>query len=503
MNANPRIICVSNRLPLTATTSNCGQLEFQPSSGGLVTAMGPVLRMSRGTWIGWPGTVTESDSIVSEALAQFSAQSECDVFPVFLDPASVSGFYQGFSNSIIWPLFHDLQSRCRFESEYWGTYRDVQTRFRDAIVPRITEADLIWVHDFHLMGLGQELRQAGVQNKICFFFHTPFPSPDIFSKLPWREEVLGAMLDYDLIGFQTKRDEANFVSCLASLASLGASIRGQYRFVRNPRGRECCLGVFPISIDINEFEEIAKLPSVAEQSVAIRADMNVEHLLFSIDRLDYTKGIPARLKAFRRLLEIEPTLKKKIALLQVVVPSRTDNPEYQQLLSEIEQLVTQINGAHAVPGWVPVHHLYRSLTREELVAMYRAADVALVTPLKDGMNLVAKEYCACRINNGGALVLSEFAGAADELAGSVVLVNPYDVEGVAKAISSTIAMPEEQLRSRMKAIRDRLRQADVFDWARSILKAAGWEWPSLGANPRPLPSTIWERLRKVTRVLEM
>ncbi len=503
MNQHPRIFCVSNRLPLTATQSGSGQLEFQPSSGGLVTAMGPVLRMARGTWIGWPGAVAESEAVVRDALAQFSAQSECEVLPVFLDPASVSGFYQGFSNSIIWPLFHDLQGRCRFEPEYWSTYRSVQARFRDSIVPRVGQSDLIWVHDFHLMGLGHELRQAGVKNKICFFFHTPFPSPDIFSKLPWRDEILTAMLEYDLVGFQTRRDQSNFINCLESLASLTATSRGGHRFVRGRGGREACLGVFPISIDINEFEEIARSPSVAEQAVAIRADMNVEHLLFAIDRLDYTKGIPARLKAFRRLLEIEPAFKRRIALLQVVVPSRTDNPEYQQLLSEIEQLVTQINGAHAVPGWVPVHHLYRSLTREELVAMYRASDLALVTPLKDGMNLVAKEYGACRINSSGALVLSEFAGAADEMAGSVELVNPYDVDGVARAISLTISMPQEQLRARMKALRDQLKHADVFEWARSILKAAGWEWPSQSTNPRPTPTTIWERLRKVTRVLEM
>ena len=495
-----RIVCISNRLPVSAYEEE-GNLEFHPSSGGLVTGLAPILRKSRGIWIGWPGSTSASHQQVIKTLAEFSNQSEFELFPVMLDQDSVAGFYQGFSNQIIWPLFHDLQSRCNFEPDFWSTYLNVQKMFAVESVKHIRDEDLVWVHDFHLMGLGRALRKEKLKNKIGFFFHTPFPGPDIFLKLPWRADVIDSMLDYDTIGFQTRRDLKNFIYCLELLTDSKCTPRGASFSVKNKNGYECILGSFPISIDFNEFDELARSPEVSAGSKKIREDMNSEFLILSIDRLDYTKGIPYRIRAFKRLLEIDPSLKRRIVLLQVVVPSRIEVPEYQQLRSEIDQLVSQVNGTLGEPGWVPVHHLFRSLTREEVIAMYRASDVVLVTPLKDGMNLVAKEYCASRFSNNGALVLSEFAGAADELGEYAFLVNPYDIDGVAKSLALALASARDEKHVRMANMRDIIKQSDVYHWATSFLNSAGWSWPQLDSTVRPI--TIWEQLKRIANVFDI
>lgn len=495
----PKIICISNRLPVSVTkTSNT--LEIRPSSGGLVTAMGPVLTKSQGIWIGWPGTDSSEDEEVRRTLGEFSEQSEFDLIPVLLDEDSVTGFYQGFSNQIIWPLFHDLQSRCNFDPTFWSAYQNVQEVYKDEALKHIDQNDLVWVHDFHLMGLGGALRNSGIKNKTCFFLHTPFPGPDIFSKLPWREEVIDSLLSYNLIGFQTKRDLNNFVDCVKSLTEYPCLNRGDSWFVNSSKV-ETIAGSFPISIDFSEFVEIARSPEVESKAINIKKDMNVDFLILSVDRLDYTKGIPYRIRAFNHLLEQDPSLKKRVVLLQVVVPSRIDVPEYQQLLQEIEQLVSKLNGEYGEPGWVPMQHLYRSLEREDLIAMYRASDVALVTPLKDGMNLVAKEYCASRINNRGALVLSEFAGVADELGDYSYLVNPYDIDKVAGALSKAFYEDKEKQLKNMACIRSILEKYDVYSWAHSFLDAVGWQWNSKDSGPRP--STIWDRLKRITKVLDV
>lgn len=499
MSDQPRLICVSNRLPITAQVE-ADKIVYHPSSGGLVTAIGPVLRSARGAWIGWPGTISQPDCLVRKSLAEFSVQSDFEMIPVILDQESVSGFYQGFSNQIIWPLFHDLQSRCNFDPIFWSSYLKVQQLFTDEICNNITQADLLWIHDYHLMGLGRELRKRQIKNKICFFLHTPFPAPDIFLKLPWREDVIQSLLSYDLVGFQTKRDRDNFHDCVSTLTEIKCINRGDLILAKSPQV-ECLFGTFPISIDFDEFEEIARLAHVEANVRKIREDMGVEYLILSIDRLDYTKGIPYRIKAFRRLLEMEANLKKRIALLQVVVPSRVEVPEYKQLSLEIEQLVSQVNGALGEPGWVPVHHLFRSLNREDLISMYRASDVAMITPLKDGMNLVAKEYCASRLRNGGAIVLSEFAGVADEFKDLAFLVNPYDIDGVARALSLALATTKVDTRDRMSKMREIVRNADVYKWAKLFLEAAGWHWDS--HQPEPRAATIWEKLLKITKVFDI
>jgi trehalose 6-phosphate synthase len=308
------------------------------------------------------------------------------------------------------------------------------------------------------MNLAAELRAAGSRARLGFFLHIPFPAPDIFLKLPWRRPLLQALLKFDLLGFQTARDRRNFMACVQAA---GLEARGTL------------VGDFPISIDFNAFMRRAAAPDVAAKAQELHRLLPNRRLILGIDRLDYTKGIPLRLAAFQHLLARYPEMRGRVSLMQVVVPSREDIGQYHRLRTEIEQLVGKINGAYARPGgWVPVWYEYRNLSRLELLAYYRAADIALVTPLKDGMNLVAKEYCACSIEEDCVLILSEFAGAAAQLAPDALLVNPYDIEGVAAAIREAYAMPAAERAARMRRIRRSIRRQDVFWWVDSYLRAA-------------------------------
>jgi trehalose 6-phosphate synthase len=323
---------------------------------------------------------------------------------------------------------------------------------------RAAPGDFVWVHDYHLMPLGAELRALGSRARCAFFLHIPFPSPDVFLKLPWRAPLLDALLDFDLVGFQTARDRRNFH---ASAQALGREVRAERT------------GYFPISIDYNAFMRRAAAADVAAKARELHRRLPDRKLVLGIDRLDYTKGIALRLRAFQDLLARHPDMRGRVSLIQVVVPSREDIPQYREMKTEIEQLVGRINGQFARPGgWVPVWYEYRNLSRLELLAYYRAADIALITPLKDGMNLVAKEYCACSIEEDCVLILSEFAGAAAQLAAGAVLVNPYDIRGVAEAIRSAHAMPAEERTARMRRMRRAVRSKDVFWWVDSFLGAA-------------------------------
>ena len=455
--ARSRLIVVSNRLPFAFQRSARGRWHAEPGSGGLVTALLPVLRNRGGTWIGWPGAVGSAREFAAP-LAEAGAKAGYRLGAVTLSEDEVRDFYLGFSNEVVWPLFHDLPSLCNFDPAYWRTYDRVNRKYARAVASRAAPGDFVWVHDYHLMSVGAELRRLGVKSRLAFFLHIPFPSPDIFLKLPWRRPLIEALLRYDLIGFQTARDRRNFAACVEAL---GLPLR------------PARIGNFPISIDYNAFMRAAASPEVAEKARELHRLLPRRKLVLGIDRLDYTKGITLRLRAFQHLLERHPEMRGRVSLIQVVVPSREDIPQYHRMKSEIEQLVGRINGAFARPGgWVPVWYEYRSLTRQELLAYYRAADIALITPLKDGMNLVAKEYCACSIEEDCVLILSEFAGAAEQLAGGALLVNPYDVEGVAEMIRTAHAMPEDERVARMRTMRRSIRRHDVFWWVDSFLRAA-------------------------------
>jgi trehalose 6-phosphate synthase len=467
-----RLVIVSNRLPVVLERTPEGGWSSRPGSGGLVTALAPVLRNRGGMWIGWPGIVDEDHEQIGAALAAATAEAGYDLKPVLLTAAEQEDYYRGFSNEIIWPLFHDLQSHCNFDPAYWRAYQTVNHKFAEVIAESCAPENFIWIHDYQLMGVAKALRAIGCDSRCAFFLHIPFPPIDIFLKLPWRFQVLSQLLEYDLIGFQTQRDRKNFVQCVRALAKDVAVVsRRQTTHLRTPT-REVMAAAFPISIDFEEFARLAESREVADTAWYIHEDLPHRQIILGVDRLDYTKGIPHKLEAFREALRRYPDLHEKVVLLQVVVPSRWNIPRYLDLKTEIDQLVGEINGEFTRSGWVPVLYIYRHLERRELLAYYRTAEIALITPLKDGMNLVAKEFAASNIEANGVVILSEFAGAAAQLHGPALIVNPQDREAVAQAIHHAIHMPAEERRERMVKLRQVVRRRDVFWWVNAFLDAA-------------------------------
>jgi len=471
-----RLIVVSNRLPVTLKREgNCWTVTA--GAGGLITALAPVLRDRGGLWVGSSGQTMESGqtgcSDPKASFARFSREAGYDLLPIELTEAEHRNYYEGFANEIIWPLFHDFQSRCNFQPDYWTSYLDVNRKFARTVAESSRPDDYVWVHDYHLMHVAQFLKEQEADRRCGFFLHIPFPAPDIFLKLPWRKEVLLALLEFSLVGFQTLADRRNFVRCLQVLFPR-TEVWGRGSVVTaGVEGRSVRIGCFPISIDYSTFARLAARRDTAVAADAIRAAFPQRKIILGVDRLDYSKGIPQRLQAFRRALIRYPELRGRVSFIQVLVPSREGVGEYQDLKNEIEQLVTQINGEFTVPGWVPIHHLYRNLARPELVANYLAADIAMVTSLRDGMNLVAKEYCASNVPETGALILSEFAGAAAQFQRlGAFLVNPYDIDEVADALNAACKLPLTERKMRMHKLRENVRRNNVSVWVDSFLGAA-------------------------------
>lgn len=468
-----RLFVVSNRLPVVLEKSDEDTWGAIPGSGGLITALQPILKDRGGVWVGWPGTCDIDTTGINTKLEEISRHIGYTLRSVPLNDKEVHDFYQGFSNEIIWPLFHDLQSHCNFDPGYWTTYVTVNQRYAEIIYNQCAEEDFIWVHDYHLMHVATQMRRFGSKSKIAFFLHIPFPAPDIFIKLPWRFNLLRALLDFDLVGFQTTRDTRNFLNCIATLLPDITMINKNNIDTLQVGKRRVRVGSFPISIDNDSFITEAKSAEVTQHAEELRSLLDHRQLILGIDRLDYTKGIPERLAALRHALLHYPQLLENITLIQVVIPSRADIPEYAELKMRIERLVGEINGQFTRPGgWVPIHYIFRSLTRTELLAYYRAAEIALITPLKDGMNLVAKEYCACSIEEECVLILSEFAGAAAQLQHGALLVNPYDRDGVAAALQQAYAMSPVERQQRMHLLRANIRQQDIFWWVDNFLNTA-------------------------------
>jgi trehalose 6-phosphate synthase/phosphatase len=466
-----RLIVVSNRLPFALDSSSEDLWTVTPAVGGLVSAVEPVLRERGGTWIGWPGI---AGKIPTGPLAEATRDAGYKIVPVALSETERDEFYYGYSNEVIWPLFHDLQNFCNFEPGYWQAYKEVNERYADAIARCSQPDDFIWVHDYHLMYVAQALRERGMSRKLSgltFFLHIPFPPYDIFSKLPQQQRLLRALLQFDLLGFQTRRDLRNFLGCVRRVM-LDARVvpRREMQLVRFEK-RQIRLGHFPIGIDFDSFENGAMSDAVARRSQQLRANFPDCQLILGVDRLDYSKGIPERLRAFRNALERHPELRGRVVLIQVVVPSRVEIPRYHEFKQRIDRLVGDINGRFSSSNWLPVQYHFRGLDREDLLAHYRACDIAFVTPLKDGMNLVAKEYCACRIEENGLLILSQFAGAAEQLKPGALLVNPYDVEEMADAVLKAFRMSEAERSARMKRMRRVVRDENVFWWVDSFLSA--------------------------------
>jgi trehalose 6-phosphate synthase len=466
-----RLIIVSNRLPFALDSTGEDLWTVTPATGGLVSAVEPVLRERGGTWIGWPGI---AGKIPKQPLAEATRDAGYMVVPVALSETERNEFYYGYSNEVIWPLFHDLQNFCNFEPAYWQAYKQVNERYADAIIRNARPDDFIWVHDYHLMYVAQALRERRTSQKLSaltFFLHIPFPPYDIFVKLPQQRRLLSALLQFDLLGFQTRRDVRNLLQCVRRVMPDAKVVSRDEAHVIRFEDRKIRIGHFPIGIDFGSFENGAKSEAVAKRSQKLRARFPDCQLILGSDRLDYSKGIPERLRAFRNALERYPELRGRVVLIQIVVPSRVEIPRYHEFKGRIDRLVGDINGRFSTSNWIPVQYHFRGLDRADLLAHYRASDIAFVTPLKDGMNLVAKEYCACRVHEDGALILSQFAGATEQLKPDALLVNPYDVEQMADTILEAFRMSHAERSARMKRMRRVVRDENVFWWVDSFLRA--------------------------------
>lgn len=459
----PRYLIVSNRLPVTVTPTDDG-FDLKPSAGGLATAMAGLGGSGDTLWIGWPGETAGLSDGMREQLDR--ELLDRGLVSVHLSAAEVQGFYEGFSNGVLWPLFHYKIDRVNMDAwRDWEAYESVNRKFAEAIVAQWREGDRVWIHDYQLMLVPAMVRAHLPHACTGFFLHIPFPSLEVFRTLPWRREVVEGLLGADVIGFQTYGYQRHFASCLLRMMGLDVVVdefHWQDRTVR--------LGSFPISIDTAGFIARASQPAADEAAAKLVACTPGMKLLLGVDRLDYSKGLPRRLLAIERLLEIEPSLAGRFRFVQVAVPSRENVETYAQFRRQLDELVGRINGRFSTTDWAPIQYLQRSLSTEELVALYRAADVMVVTPLRDGMNLVAKEYLACRVNDDGVLVLSEFAGAAWEL-GEAIHVNPYNVHQTALALRQAILMPPAEQRARMAPLRQRVREWDVHAWVRSFAAA--------------------------------
>jgi trehalose 6-phosphate synthase/phosphatase len=486
-----RLVIVSNRLPFVLKKQN-GEMKLIPGSGGLVTAMAPILRHRGGVWVGWPGEASNGEAL-KQLVEQAQEQEGFIYAAVFLTQEEIDGYYKGFSNEIIWPLFHDLQHLCHFVPNYWRMYQQVNSKFADVLVQNHAPDDFIWIHDYHLMLLASELRKRSITSRLSFFLHTPFPPLDIFIKLPWRFQVIHALLEYDLIGFQTIRDRRNFIQCVRTLLKeVVIENQGALHVCKQDK-RETHIGAFPIGMDSKEFIRQASSKEVSEGAWYLHEHLPNQKIVLSLDRLDYTKGIVYRLEAIRTFLKQYPEMHKKFTFIQVVVPSRTGIPEYQALKVEVDRLVGEINSEFTQTGWVPIQYLFRSLNRLELLAFYRTSEVILITPIKDGMNLVAKEYVACNIEGNGVVILSEFSGVATQFYRDTILINPYDIEGVSEAIYTALNMPNEKSRFHMRRLKRLIHRYDVFWWVKTFLNAAfGKELVDFPSSKEYLPEPFLE-----------
>jgi len=456
-----RLLVVSNRLPVIISKKN-DKWHLYPGTGGLVTALTPTMEKNHGIWVGWPGCKYEVPAV--PLLKDYNAKIKYELHPVRLKDEEIDKYYRGFANETIWPLFHDLLGHCVFNADNWESYVDVNRKFADEAMKVVEPNSFIWIHDYQLLLAGYFLRQRLSKRPLNFFLHIPFPSRDLFRRLPWKQEIITAMLSYDHVGFQTVNDRRNFIQCVKSLVP-EAVIKIHKRLCTvHLEGRTIELGHYPISIDFNEFNDMAKSKEVSDSAWYLHEKHGERTLVLGLDRLDYTKGIPERFLAFERMLEKYPDAHEKMSLIEIVIPSRMDVPGYSDLKEQLDQLVGRINARYTKNGWIPIHYMFRHLERVELLGFYRACEIALVTPLRDGMNLVAKEYCASSIDNNGVLILSEFAGASAQLGKGAIMVNPYDLEGTADAIYSAFIMDKGERQKRMKALRSEVKRNCVQKW---------------------------------------
>ncbi|NML42794.1 alpha,alpha-trehalose-phosphate synthase (UDP-forming) [Ramlibacter sp. G-1-2-2] len=449
-----RLVVVSNRIADPRKTA----------AGGLAVALAEVLNGTGGLWFGWSGKIvdaTEGDDV------HFMQAGPVKLATVDLSQVDHDDFYLGYSNGVLWPVFHYRLDLADFDAGYIAGYRRVNQLFARKLMPLLQPDDVIWVHDYHLIPLAAELRALGCQQRIGFFLHIPLPPPLIVAAIPGHDWLIRALFAYDLVGFQSQADLAHFAGYVESEAHAQPLGDGRWRAF----GRTVHAGAFPIGIDVEEFTQLTQAPEAMEMYERMKREYSRRRLLVGVDRLDYSKGLPQRMRAFREFLQKNPDLRSSATLIQIASPSREDVEAYSDLLHELESLCGSINGNFGELDWMPVRYIHRTVARARLPGLFRASQVALVTPLRDGMNLVAKEYLTAQDEEDpGVLVLSRFAGAAEQLR-EALLVNPYDTEGTAAAILLALQMPLEERRLRHQAMMKTIRQYDVHWWCDSFLNA--------------------------------
>ncbi|TVY04974.1 trehalose-6-phosphate synthase [Mycolicibacterium porcinum] len=462
-------VVVANRLPIDMERLPDGSTTWKRSPGGLVTALEPLLRKRRGAWIGWAGIPDGGEEPIVE--------EDLQLFPVELSAQDVADYYEGFSNATLWPLYHDLIVKPVYHRKWWDAYVDVNRRFAEATARAAAPNATVWIQDYQLQLVPKMLRMLRPDLTIGFFLHIPFPPVELFMQMPWRSEIVEGLLGADLVGFHLAGGAQNFLVLARRLVGANttrASIGVRSRFGEISYGfRTVKVGAFPISIDSADLDAKARNRAIRQRARQLRAELgNPRKILLGVDRLDYTKGIDVRLRAFSELLEEQRVKRDDTVLVQLATPSRERVESYKVMREDIERQVGHINGEFGEVGHPVVHYVHRPVPRDELIAFFVAADVMLVTPLRDGMNLVAKEYVACRSDLGGALVLSEFTGAAAELR-QAYLINPHHLEGVKDAIEAALEQSPEEGRRRMRALRRQVLAHDVDRWARAFLAALG------------------------------
>lgn len=464
-----KTILVSNRLPLSIKLKDQG-LQIQPSVGGLATGLMPLHDKEEGMWIGWTGMVEEEipsdqtkDDIMEAALKE-------GCFPVSLTQEEIKAFYEGFSNRTIWPLFHYFTEYTVYDDSFWEVYQSVNRKYADEVLQYAENDDVIWVHDYQLMLVPRYIKEKNPNLTVGFFLHIPFPSYEVFRLLPYREEILKGLLGADLVGFHTDSYKEHFKETAASL--LFCTVEGNRIHCEDSITETGC---FPLGIDVQKFETVARerLHISKKQSTRLQRVLDSQQLediklILSIDRLDYTKGIAHRIRAFDHFLSQHPEYLGKVRLVMLAVPSRTEVPQYQMLKKEVDELVGYVNGKYADISWTPIWYFYRSMPFTKLIDLYTRCDVALITPLRDGMNLVAKEYIAARAGNKGVLILSEMTGAACEMK-DALLINPNNPDEISQALYEALEMPEEEQIERNTHLLERLKKQDVHSWTRQFI----------------------------------
>jgi trehalose 6-phosphate synthase/phosphatase len=456
------LVVVANRLPVDFTVDDDGKTSWRRSPGGLVTALEPVMQKADGAWIGWNGSADlYADPFEGDGMM---------LVPITLNADEIEQYYEGFSNDTLWPLYHDVISPPQFHRQWWDAYRRVNRRFAEAAAVQVATGGTVWVHDYQLQLVPAMLRELRPDVRIGFFDHIPFPPYEIFTQLPWRRQVIEGLLGADLIGFQRNGDASNFLRIVRRLTR--HTTRGQVIAFEDAEGRpvrEVRASAFPISIDSHQFDELAREESTQQRAAEVRDELGKpSSIMLGVDRLDYTKGIRHRIKAYGELLNDGRLDVEDVTLVQVASPSRENVDAYQELRENVETAVGRINGEYGELGHAAIHYLHHSYPPEEMAALYLAADVMLVTSLRDGMNLVAKEYVAARSDLRGVLVLSEFTGAADELSGAL-LVNPHDIDELKDVIEQAVRMDPKEQRRRMRRLRRRVLSDDVAKWSDSYL----------------------------------